>query len=769
MTENGQNVYAELYDAAMDLLDLRLWDEYEQDECFAVDVPNEDYPFVGTIMGQSGQEFGVSLACGENAFAHLRAMWDFDPSEEKINRINIMSVSYEPLKNLHPMQLEMVEKAGRNPDPTKKVPVFTVKEPGKMVHDANPDEARSLLQVTRGILQAHSRGLLEPKTISEPEKVLTLVVGNSGDGATRVLTEWRSFAGQEFGQDEALEAPPEDLWDLSQRDSHLLVGFRMLPVAMEEGDTVGIVMAADKDSEKILGCQPVVGADLQETASLLFDLIRGETDVPGVEAGVPARITMTNRDLFSYMKPALESLGTECKFRSRHPLLQGMFEDIVSDMGIENEMMDPGLPEEMGGMETGAAANGVEATGELRAWEQADGDLCARMGEMVLDGGPGAWALGRYFGDEETGERLMDAGIDLIFVTFLDWCAMDYRPKSSSDTYAEKLSNEDLPPREAQLLENRMETHPSLWLIEDVLPEGGKIEMRDVLLGGQKTVYDPTLTQGAEEGDCLCARVYEAGDYNFIGMVGPIIPPIDTGAVLQFLDEEGMEFTEEGVHEHAELFGHLWDFLEDPEPPTVTNADGTDARFLAILCDTSDPDTVREQLNERDDVERMEDVYVWSGDIGGGKRDVLAHMWFHEGDELFCVQVNSMERMEMALDLVCGIPSLIVEDVVEISAEDLINEMEAEGEPDTAAQKLSAKEREGIEEEVHQHYMDWLDTPSPALQGETPREVCETEGGKRRVAAMIRSFAPAEGPDGMKLEAPKKEMFKELGLEDQGL
>ncbi|MFW6279831.1 MAG: DUF7309 domain-containing protein, partial [Planctomycetota bacterium] len=728
--------------------------------------PNEDYPVVGAIMGQSGQEFGISLTRGENAFAHLWAMWDFNPSEEKINKINMMSVSYEEFSDLQPGQLDVVEKAGRNPDPTNKVPVFLVKEPGKMARDANPREARSLLQVTRGVLRAYSRALLQPNTIQEPGNVLTLVVDESGGDETRVLTEWRSFEGQEFGRIEPLLTPPEDLWDLSQRDCTLLVGLRMLPVALEEGDMMGLLVAADEDSEMVLGCEAVPGGNPQKTASLLFDFMRGETDIPGVESGVPTRLTMTNRDLFSYMKPALESLGTECDFRSSHPLLEEIYEVIMPDLGLEEEMLDPKVPGDVGEFEFGGADDSGVATGELRAWKQVDGNLCARMGEMVLDGGPGAWALGRYFGDKKTGERMMDRGNELIFVSFLDWCAMDYRPKANSDTYAEKLSGQDLPPREAQLLENRMEALASLWLIEEVFREEGKIEMRDVLLGGRKTVYDATLTQSAEVGDCLCARVYEAGDYNFIGIVGPIIMPIETGAVLQFLDEEGMEFTETGVQKHPELFGHLWDFLDDHEPPTETNVDGTDVRLLALACETSDPDIVREQLDERDDVERTEDFYVWSGGPGYEGCDALAHMWFDEGGELFCMQVNSIERLHMAQDMVTGIEGLTVSDVVEISQEDLINEMKASEDTDTAVEELSAEERDFVEKDVRQYYMDWLDTPCPSLKGQTPREVCETESGKKRVAAMIRSFAPSEGPDGMRLEAPKEKMFEELGLDD---
>jgi hypothetical protein len=67
-----------------------------------------------------------------------------------------------------------------------------------------------------------------------------------------------------------------------------------------------------------------------------------------------------------------------------------------------------------------------------------------------------------------------------------------------------------------------------------------------------------------------------------------------------------------------------------------------------------------------------------------------------------------------------------------------------------------------------QHYVDWLDTPVPALGHETPRAAVTTEQGRARVAALLadfeeaeRSLAPEERVD---FDVLRRELGLSLGL-----
>ena len=57
--------------SALELDALGLWRELDNDECFALVVPEEEHPMFATIMGQGGMEFGLMLLRGEDAPRNL--------------------------------------------------------------------------------------------------------------------------------------------------------------------------------------------------------------------------------------------------------------------------------------------------------------------------------------------------------------------------------------------------------------------------------------------------------------------------------------------------------------------------------------------------------------------------------------------------------------------------------------------------------------------------------------------------------------------------
>ncbi len=67
----------------------------------------------------------------------------------------------------------------------------------------------------------------------------------------------------------------------------------------------------------------------------------------------------------------------------------------------------------------------------------------------------------------------------------------------------------------------------------------------------------------------------------------------------------------------------------------------------------------------------------------------------------------------------------------------------------------------GMNQYLMEFYMDWIDQPLECLEGKTPREACETQSGKAKVAALIRGMGSTSAYG---VEVPKKAMLQELGL-----
>ena len=58
----------DLLRAGLDFAVMRLWEILEPDEAMAFVVPGEAHPLFGVVMGQMGEEFGITLGGGGRRF-----------------------------------------------------------------------------------------------------------------------------------------------------------------------------------------------------------------------------------------------------------------------------------------------------------------------------------------------------------------------------------------------------------------------------------------------------------------------------------------------------------------------------------------------------------------------------------------------------------------------------------------------------------------------------------------------------------------------------
>ena len=416
----------------------------------------------------------------------------------------------------------------------------------------------------------------------------------------------------------------------------------------------------------------------------------------------------------------------------------------------------------------------IPASGDLAGWKQVDRRLHDRFA-ACFDREGLLWsprAIKRYFGDEDIEYYFMEHQQRGVAPAYADWGALHYRPTKSSKTFAEKLLAAGLPEAEAILLKARLVAYPSLYRVTRHASNAGTIDLEDVLLGGIVTVHDKMMSGCMEDGLFLSARVFPAGGFHFLDMSGP---PLGRGMgtdAVEFLRQEGMEFTPEGLRYSAHLFGWLWGWMDDWQDRfrnvQLRNMDGDELLWHTASFSVVNMPATRQALLAREDIESQEDEFHWMARTGKAADQMHGpvHLGRLElvGDELV-LTVNSANRLGRARQWLDKLPGVTFRSVStrpwNESAEDQpLDERIAEHEEVEMTPELASS----VQQMMDQRFMGWLDTPLPILSGKTPRQACKTPAGRQQVTMMIRTMPEPMGPAPVRV--PRQAMLAELGLED---
>lgn len=442
--------------------------------------------------------------------------------------------------------------------------------------------------------------------------------------------------------------------------------------------------------------------------------------------------------------------------------------------------------------------NSLPSPDDLDGWKAASHALAQRFAHRVRSRGLNtSGALKQYFGCKN-GEYFLEK-YDRMGVTqaFVEWLVQDYRPifpgKSKvrggksrkrrsrakvrrGKTQAEKMLAAGLPAAEQKLLESRLQAHPTFFRAVGV-EAGVSLTVEDILLGGKLTIHDRLLSGCVREGHYLVGRAFRAGGFHFFSPVGPLLPPWWAMDAVEFLERNDMRLTREGLIRDVHKFGWLWDWMDERakegDRPHLCNTDGDDLVWHTASFSVSDENAVRDALSKRDDIDYDEenDEYMWfryQGDDAMIPGDTLnlGSLNFVLGE--LVLQVNSSRRLEAAgkwLEKLPGVRYLAAkkrdfnEDPRETPMDDKMGPKESvEMTPEVVSY---------VSEMMHQHYMKWLDTSLPMLGGKTPRQMCRTKAGRKKVAMLIRTIPTPVGNAGVDVDVPRQEMLRELGLESE--
>lgn len=768
-----RGLYAELVQAALDYRALEPWTRFTSEDVIALEIPTEPAPVAASIMGSIGTEHGLCLYRGERAFELFLDLLESSADsadDDLIEALSQMSVTFEPRRDI-PRELRgPLKRAGFSTAPDRIAPFFMAKDPGRRPREPRAREAETFIYALRALEIALESDLIQPRRWRRGRPVPVLRITGSPFDPEVEAGPGLSVSTTGSAPDRSAVASPESLSELEELDGRWLIGYPVLPGCIEGDDrTLRGVLIVDEDSGLILQLRASMAGEMVEAAEVVYAAMAGENS-QGI-VGRPREILVSSRSIFDAIAPELELHGIRCQFQDRVPALDAVVEDVQESMldgpsGIspeEDPDPDPGV---------------LPASDDADGWRQADHRAIASLLALVRDKGLDTdRARARYFGEVEIAEALLTGGEDPgIVPCYYEWLFAHYRATVRSRTVVERALAMDPSPAYRALLEERRSAVPSIYRVERLIPGRGLV-LADIIRGGTVEVRDVGLSESAVVDAVLPAHVTRAGDYRFVTLLGPGVPPMRSEEALDFLRDQRLDLDSGEPVTAPHLFGRLWAwqaFAQARGRPRLTNTDGDDLCFHDASFSCESPREVERVLGRRPDVEPSDDGdgYEWLRDDSereGAIGDVtLLGRIQLIGDELV-LEVNSAERLERARRWLEEIPGVAFESATTRpvgSIDDLplddrtLDPGESDPPPPEAIEQLR--------EMLRRQMMRWLDESVPALGGQTPREACRTAEGRRRVAMMIRSMPRPGGMEefpGGGVDVPRREMFRELGLE----
>lgn len=772
-----KGIIQDLLRAADEFNRRQLWKRFTNSDCFGVRIAGRagadgsrgDELLLGVVLGDAGEEYGLSLFRGPGAAASLAALVNSEgPGDDALDDMDMLGFSMEAFGNLPPEDQTLIRQAGQSPRRHEQVPCFLAKPAGRQGRPANEPELALLLLVLQAVVEADKKKLLRPATLEDEEEICVLNV--SDDLAAPHVSVTR----ERWGQEAAPTTIPflsrsHNLGSLPRLKATWLVGLPALPAAIEGDDrAMQLLLVVDETSELVLQGKPVFAGDMKEAASTLLETLQGKGMTR--TKGLPRRIIFSSRKLCDAMAPILEPLGVRCSYSATIPKLQGIVEEFYNVVDSESVPFDddenPGVSETQ-----------IPAPDDLKGWKEADRRLFRRFAEhFELE--DRLWSprpVKRYFGDDDLDYYIQEHEQQGVMAAYTAWGILDYRPNKTSKTQAEKMLEKGLPEPEAILLRARMEAHPSLYRVAGHDPKTGTIKLEDIVLGETVIVHDQLMSENIQNNVFLTARAFAAGRFHFIDIAGPPLGPGMGRQAIDFLRDSRMKFTPEGVRKDAHKFGWLWQWIDEWEanwkPPLMCNTDGDELLWHTASFSLADPDQTRQRLMQREDIDYDEqaDELVWSKETDRdsnmpGETVTLGRMEF-VGDELV-ITVNSAKRFNAARRWLEKLSGVVFKNVTtrrwdEAEKDRPLDERISPPEPIEMTPELA----NSLQEMMDKHYMGWLDTPLPALGGKTPRQAWRTKAGRQEATMLIRTMPDPSGP--VPIRVPREALLRELGLEEE--
>jgi len=758
----------QMIQACKELAQMRLWESYENLDFFAVETPLED-PVVVSIMGAGGEEYGISVFRGPDAFKQpIIIIRDGRPAAAKTNTIGFSMVHYRDMQYEEKKWLKSCNyRAGKS----DWLPSVISKKPGKMTQMVEKDhDINLMLYIARGIIKAQEDGKFRPVIKHRGSKIFTIEV--SGDVLEPDVTvTYKSFPGSK----ELLRMCRDEMvYDISElpdisRLPKLRESWVVVPVYVtseDDGNGNCILVIAEEESHYVL-CADIIPMDIGQALEVLFGVFSGDNSAEKV--GIPDNIIIAEKQFFDAIK-GIQQLDINVCYKKNHPVAEDIRESIANDLPAfadrhfvkHLEMPDIDL-------------SVVPADDDLQGWKLVQKALTNRLinfwhdSDYLRKNRPSK----KFFGDADWEYYIDEYGEMMALPTYVTWAALTYRTAKNKPTYAEKLLSESLPESLRISLESLNNSYPSLYQITETDAETGYVALKDLLLSKTVTVHDQGLSEMARQGWIVPFRVYPIGNFHFADIAGPIFNALDSTEVIDELLKLKLpaEPTTEWLRENAYIFGRLWALYDDISErgsvlPKLTNTDGEPLEFITAHFGCDNPKKVRKVLLQREDIDYDKDcdVYIWfkgNPDNPVMETTLLARIFFQNNK--IKAETNSEKRLVRLIDMLEAIDGIRYLEHESKSVEDILEEAPEKNE-DVVEEALPEEVRAAVQERMNQYYMDWLDKPNSALGNKTPRQAAGNKKSAQKTRILIETIpAPVSSND---IKIPKKEMLRSLGFDE---
>ena len=747
-----ENTHRETYRSAMTFYGLAPWTIFENEDVFAVRLPDEPHPVVVSIMGAGGQERGFLALRGPRAREQMSILALAEPGPDATDELDMLSVTFERLRDVPAELRRWFKRAKIRVKSSAIVPVLLAKRPGRRLRELDRDELDKVRLLLSGIVYSLMDGEMSVSAVRGARGLITLEM----DGAppfpdVRVV---------ETGELPASE-PPLPLQFLVDRtrlaalpriEQAWLVGCPVTPVSIANTDeTVRTLVVIDAETGWVIDVTPVTGPKWRYTASSRFFevMVSGGTTGKG---GRPREVFVANETLADSVCPELRALEISCW---HEPDVEEPVREVLDSF---LEYLDGGPGKDLSALRSAEASDAgrePEDDSDLEGWKEIDRRVVELGRRTAYEHTKASTRLRtRYYGGAQERAAVENSELDEgAESAMLEWVFFDYRKRSKGRTLAEKLLVEqDLPRLERALLEEMMAATTSLYRVQSVRP-GHSVTLVDILRGGTVKVTDHMLSLSAEPNRAFSTRVYRAGDYNFISGVGVSLPSHMSDMALGFLESEGLGTTPAAIRKKSHLFGRLWAWaLEAPMIPNIVTSEGDPVIVHNGSFKVPDPEGLRHVLDAREDIVQGS-ARGWLDWIGGSSAvnegPVVLGRLRLLGDRIE-FETYSEPRWARLRRWLEDIEGAELEELERTTLEDMA-ESPLSRPPGPGLGSLSDEEMSVLRSEaaalVEEMSTRWVDERIPALGGRTPREAVRTVAGRRKVQQLLRTFPePAVEP-----------------------
>jgi hypothetical protein len=185
-----KDIICSLLDTVGEFNSRKLWKRFTNYDCFGVRIAGEGELMLGVVLGDAGEEYGLSLFRGPNAAASFAALLDSEGLvDDVVEDMDMLGFTMMAFGSLPPEDQSLMREVGQHPRYDEKVPHFLAKPPTCRARFPDESELSLLLLVVRGVVEADKKRLLQPARLGDKDGVCVLNI--SSDTASPHVTVTR--------------------------------------------------------------------------------------------------------------------------------------------------------------------------------------------------------------------------------------------------------------------------------------------------------------------------------------------------------------------------------------------------------------------------------------------------------------------------------------------------------------------------------------------------------------------------------------------------